>query len=136
MDIFWELIVSSSGVIVGFFIGETLFKKLGFEEKKEKLELKPGELQKFLKNRFLVNSALISGEKRSLFGVDDVEVDEMLNLLKNLKSDELIIFNRDDCRFALKKGENFIYIRGKIASFRDLAKIWEIVHRSFRGEAK
>ncbi len=136
MGIFWELIVSSSGVIAGFFIGETLFKKLGFEEKKEKLELKPLELQEFLKNRFLVNSALITGEKRSLFGVDDVEVDEMLNLLKNLKSDELIIFNEDDCRFALKKGENFIYIRGKIASFRDLAKIWEIVQRSFRGGAK
>jgi len=136
VGIFWEIVISSSGVIAGFFIGEFLLKKLGFGNGMIKTEIKLSELQEFLKKRFLVNSALVHKGRRTLVGLEEVELDEAMKLFESLKSDEAILFNRDDCRFFLKRGETFIYLRGKIASFRDLAEIWEVVQRSLRGEAK
>lgn len=128
--------MSVFGIIVGFFIGENLLKKLGFKNKKQIQVLRFTELQEFLKNKFLVNSAFISGEKKKLIGVEEIEVREIENLLENLKSDEIIIFQGDDCRFALKRGSDLFYLRGRIASLKDLSELWEIVHRTLRGETK
>ncbi|MEM4523604.1 MAG: hypothetical protein QXF29_00665 [Archaeoglobaceae archaeon] len=117
---------------MGFFIGENLLKRLGIEDRKRKPEIKLKDLQDYLRNRFLVNSALIYEGRKKLIGVDEVEVKRMEEMLENLKSDEIIIFNGKDCRFALRKGNVFIYVRGKIASLRDFVEIWEVVHGSMR----
>lgn len=134
--IFWEIILSTFGIGMGFFIGEKLLKKLGIEEDVKNVVLKTEEIPEYLKNKFLVNSALIDREKKKMIGIEEVEASEMRKLLEQMNADEIVIFQENDCRYALKEGKTFLYVRGRIASVKDLSEIWEIVHRSLRGAGK
>lgn len=134
--ILWELLISTFGVGLGFFIGENFLRKLGFENKKQKIILKISEIPEYLKNKFLVNSAIINGEKKRFLGLEEAEVLEMRNLLEQIGADEMVIFRENDCKYALKYGKTFLYVRGRITSLKDLSEIWEVVHRSFRGVEK
>ncbi|MQK95649.1 hypothetical protein [Escherichia coli] len=73
MRIFWEIILSTFGIGMGFFIGEKLLKKLGIGEDAKNVALKTEEIPEYLKNKFLVNSALIDREKKKIVGIEEVE---------------------------------------------------------------
>ncbi len=136
MRIFWEVLISTFGILFGFFIGEKLLRKLGLGNNGKKVVLKFEEIPEYLKSKFLVNSAIFDGERKKLHGVEEVEAMEMKKLLEQTNAEEIAIFRENDCRYALKQGRTFLYIRGKIASVKDLSEIWEIVNRSLRGVAK
>lgn len=131
--IFWELLISTFGVGFGFFIGENLLKKLGIGNKRQKIILKLNEIPEYLKNKFLVNSAVIEGDRKKILGIEESEATEMWKLLEQMNAEEIVIFHENDCRYALRDGKTFLYVRGKVASLRDLSEISEIVHRSLRG---
>ncbi|MEM0022560.1 MAG: hypothetical protein QXK44_03290 [Archaeoglobaceae archaeon] len=136
VHIFWEILISTFGIGLGFFIGENLLKKLGIENKSQKVILKIEEIPEYLKNKFLVNSAVIDRERKKMIGIEEVEAMEMRKLLEQTNAEELVIFQENDCRYALKRGKTFLYVRGRIASIKDLSEIWEVVHRSLRGVGK
>ncbi|MFN3383492.1 MAG: hypothetical protein ACK401_01180 [Archaeoglobaceae archaeon] len=136
MRIFWEILTSTFGILLGFFIGEKLLKKLGLGNKSKKVFLKFEEIPEYLKNKFLVNSAIFDGERKKLHGIEEVEAMEMRKLLEQTNAEEIVIFRENDCRYALKQGRVFLYVRGRIASVKELSEIWEVVNRSLRGVAK
>ncbi|MEM0202629.1 MAG: hypothetical protein QXO16_03375 [Archaeoglobaceae archaeon] len=134
--IFWEILISTFGVGLGFFIGENLLKKLGIGNKSQSVILKIEEIPEYLKNKFLVNSAVIDRERKKMIGIEEVEAMEMRKLLEQMNAEEVVIFQENDCRYALRHGKTFLYVRGRIASIKDLSEIWEVVHRSLRGVGK
>lgn len=131
--IFWELVISTFGIGIGFFIGERLLRKIGIGDDTQKVVLSVEEIPEYLKSKFLVNSALFYGEKKKILGVEETEALEMRKLIEKMNAEELVVFKDNDCRYGLKQGKVFLYVRGKIASFRDLSEIWEVLRRSLRG---
>lgn len=134
--ILWEILLSTFGIGMGFFIGEKLLKKIGIENNTQKVVLKAEEIPEYLKNRFLVNSAIFDEKRKKVLGIEEAEAIEMQKLLEQMNAEELVVFQKSDCKYALKQGKTFLYVRGRIASIRDLSKIWEVVHRSLRGVEK
>ncbi|MEM2176140.1 MAG: hypothetical protein QXN34_02260 [Archaeoglobaceae archaeon] len=130
MYIFWEIVLSVAGIGMGFFAGDFMLGRLGIKKGKQSQRLTLKEIPEYLKNKFLVNTAILAGGEKRIIGLEEVDVIEMKKIVEEMNCSEIVIFNENQCRFAIKKGNTFIYVRGRIASMRELYEIWEVIHRA------
>ncbi|MEM1578047.1 MAG: hypothetical protein QXK70_05820 [Archaeoglobaceae archaeon] len=128
--IFWEIVLSVAGIGMGFFAGDFMLGRLGIKKGKQSQRLTLKEIPEYLKNKFLVNTAILAGGEKRIIGLEEVDVIEMKKIVEEMNCSEIVIFNENQCRFAIKKGNTFIYVRGRIASMRELYEIWEVIHRA------
>lgn len=115
---------------MGFFAGDFMLGRLGIKKGKQSQRLTLKEIPEYLKNKFLVNTAILAGGEKRIIGLEEVDVIEMKKIVEEMNCSEIVIFNENQCRFAIKKGNTFIYVRGRIASMRELYEIWEVIHRA------
>lgn len=130
--IFWEIVLSVAGIGIGFFAGDFMLGRLGIKKGKQIQRLTLKEVPEYLKNKFLVNTAILVGEEKRILGLEEADVSEMKKIVEEMNCSEIVIFNENQCRFAIKKGNMFIYVRGKIASMKEVYEIWELIHRALR----
>lgn len=137
MDIFWEIILSFAGVVVGFFIAELLLEKIGLGiQSPKKTKININELPEYLNRKFLVNCAVLIGGKKKFSNLEDQEIAEMRKIVEEMNCNEIAIFREENCKLAVKKNNIFVCVRGKVLSMKDLGEISEIIHRALGGVGK
>ncbi|MCS7144269.1 MAG: hypothetical protein NZ879_04540 [Archaeoglobaceae archaeon] len=133
MKIFWEIVLSFAGVIAGFFVAEFVLEKIGLGIKSQKTKINVNELPEYLNRKFLVNCAILFGEKKRFSNLEDQEIAEMKRMIEEMNCREIAIFKDENCKLAIKKGKVLVCVRGKVISMKDLSEISEVIHRALRG---
>lgn len=133
VDIFWEIVLSFVGVIAGFLVAELLLDKIGLGIEVQKAKVSVNELPEYLNKKYLVNCAIMIGEKRKFSNLNEKEIAEMKKMVEETNYDEIAILKEGNCMLAIKKGNVLVFVRGKVISMRDLGEISEVVHRALRG---
>lgn len=136
VKIYWEIILSFAGFVAGFLVAEFMLEKIGLGLKTQKTKINFDDLPEFLNSKFLVNCAILIGEKESFSSLDDQEIEEMKKMLNEANCNEIAILKEDICKLAIRKGRVFVCVRGKLFSMKELAEISEVIHRSLRGVAE
>lgn len=133
VKIFWEIILSVVGVIVGFFVAEFMLEKIGVGITSQKTKLSINELPEYLNRKFLVNCAILIGEKKKFSTLDEKEIEEMKKMVEETNSKEVAIFKEENCKLVIKKGRILVCVSGKLISMKEISEISEIVHLALRG---
>ncbi len=133
VDIFWEIVLSFAGVVGGFLVAEFMLEKIGLGMESQKARVNFNELPEFLSSKFLVNCAILIGEKKRFSNLEDEEIDEMKRMLEAANCTEIAVFKEENCKLAIKKGRVLVCVRGKLVSMKELAEISEVIHRALRG---
>lgn len=133
VSIFWEIILSFAGVIAGFFVAELVLGKIGLGIGAQKTKIDINELPEYLNQRFLVNCAVLFGERKKFSNLEDQEIVEMKRMIEETNCNEIAILKEESCKLGLRKGKVFVFVRGKVISMKDLAEISEVIHRALRG---
>ncbi|MEM2727209.1 MAG: hypothetical protein QXV61_03020 [Archaeoglobaceae archaeon] len=133
VSIFWEIILSFAGVIVGFFVAEFVLEKIGLGIQPQKTKVNVNELPEYLNQKFLVNCAILIGEKKKFSNLEDQEIAEMKKMVEEMNCNEIAILKEENCKLAIKKGKILVCVRGKVISMKDLSEISEVIHRSLGG---
>lgn len=133
VNIFWEIVLSFAGVIAGFLVAEFVLEKIGLGIRTQKAKLSINELPEYLNRKFLVNCAILVGEKKKFSSLDDKEVEEMKRMVEEMKCKEMAIFKDDNCKLVVKEGIVLVCVSGKLISMKEVDEISETVHRALRG---
>ncbi|MDI9611211.1 MAG: hypothetical protein QFX36_07775 [Archaeoglobales archaeon] len=133
MKIFWEIVLSFIGVIAGFFVAEFVLEKIGLGIRTQKAKIGINELPEYLNRKFLVNCAILVGDKKRFSTMEDKEIEEMKKMVEEMKCKEIAIFKEDNCRLAIKKEKVLVCVSGKLISMKEIGEISETVHRALRG---
>ncbi|MCX8172669.1 MAG: hypothetical protein N3D09_03535 [Archaeoglobaceae archaeon] len=136
IKILWEIVMSFAGVVAGFFVAEFVLEKIGFGVKTQKARVNINELPEYLNRKFLVNCAILFGERKRFSDLNDEEIAEMKKMLEDVNCNEIAILKDENCKLAIKKGKVLVCVRGKLLSMKALAEISEVIHRSLRGVAE
>jgi len=136
MNIFWEIVLSFVGVVAGFLVAEFVLDKIGVRVDTQKTKISISELPDYLSRKFLVNCAILIGEKKKFSNLEDQEIAEMKKLVEEMKCNEIAIFKEENCKLAIRDGKFLVCVRGKVVSMKDLAEISDIIRRSLRGVGK
>lgn len=132
VTISWQIVLAVIGVIVGFVVTDRILEKRGYGVKGKISNVNIDNLAEFLREKYLVNVAIISGENKIAIGVDDFEIDEMRTTLEVSRSDEILRISNSDYKYAVKRGNVFIYLHGKFISLEDFSQVWTIVQNALR----
>ncbi len=132
VDITWLIVLAVIGVIAGFLITDRLLESRGLTSKKRVVRVNLKDLGRYLRDKYLVNVAVISGNDRQMYGVDEFEVDEIMTTLSTSGSDEVLFISESDYRYATKRGDVLVYIHGKFLSLEDFSEVWLIVQNALR----
>jgi len=133
VNISWQIVLAVVGVIAGFIVTDRILERRGYGVRKKVNYVKIDTLGEFLREKYLVNVAVLMGDNRFVIGVDDFEIDEMRTALEISRSDEILRISGSDYRYAVKRGEAFIYIHGKFISLEDFSEVWKIIQNALRG---
>lgn len=133
VNISWQIVLAVVGVIAGFVVTDRILERRGYGVRKRVNYVKIDALGEFLREKYLVNVAVLRGESRFVIGVDEFEIDEMRTALEVSRSDEILRISGSDYRYAVKRGDVFIYLHGKFISLEDFSEVWKIVQNALRG---
>lgn len=133
VSISWQIILAVISVIAGFVITDRILERRGYGIRSKVANVNIDDLGDFLREKYLVNVAIIRGESKKALGVDDFEIDEMRTALEVSRSDEIITISDSDYKYAIKRGDVFIYLHGKFISLEDFSEVWMIVQNALRG---
>lgn len=133
VTISWQIILAVIGVIAGFVVTDKILERKGYGVKGKISNVSIDNLAEFLREKYLVNVAIISKEDKIVVGVDDSEIDETRMTLEVSRSDEILLISDSDYKYAVKRGDVFIYIHGKFLSLEDFSQVWTIVQNALRG---
>ncbi|WP_290597543.1 MULTISPECIES: hypothetical protein [unclassified Archaeoglobus] len=133
VTISWQIVLAVIGVIVGFVVTDRILEKRGYGVKGKASNVSIDNLAEFLREKYLVNVAIVSEENKIAIGVDDFEIDEMRTALEVSRSDEILRISNSDYKYAVKRGNVFIYLHGKFISLEDFSQVWTIVQNALRG---
>ena len=132
MDITWLVILAVVGVVAGFLITDRLLESRRLTARKRTVHVKPKDLGKFLKDKYLTNVAVLSKNRRELIGVDEFEVNKMMTTLEASGSDEVLLISGSDYRYAVKRGDVFVYVHGKFLSLEDFSEVWTTIQTALK----
>uniref|UniRef100_A0A7C3RHQ5 Uncharacterized protein n=1 Tax=Archaeoglobus fulgidus TaxID=2234 RepID=A0A7C3RHQ5_ARCFL len=133
VDISWLIVFAVVGVIAGFVITDRILDRKGYRKKEILRRMELEDLCRYLKERYLVNVAAISEDKKIVEGVDDYELDEIRTLMRGMATDEILLVSGSDYRYAMREDGLFIFIKGKFVSLEDFSKVWKLVKSSLAG---
>lgn len=133
VNISWQIILAVVGVIAGFIVTDRILERKGYGVRKKVNYVKLDTLGKFLREKYLANVAVLRGENRFVIGVDDFEINEMKTALEVSRSDEILRISGSDYKYAVKRGDVFIYLHGKFISLEDFSELWKIIRNALKG---
>ncbi|WP_202318423.1 hypothetical protein [Archaeoglobus neptunius] len=133
IGISWQILLAVVSVIAGFVVTDKFLERKGFRVKKRGVHVTLENLARHLAERYLVKVAVITEDLHEVVDVDEYEVDEMRTALEVSRSDEILLIAGSDYRYAVKRGNAFVYVHGKFISLEDFSKLWLTVQNAFEG---
>ncbi len=130
VGISWQIVLAIAGVISGFFVTEKVLERMGYRKKEEYVSVDLEELPKYLRDRFLVDVALVRPDGSVFLGVSESEVKE---IEEKFEENEVILISGNNYTYMVKRGDVIVFVRGKFLSMKDFSDLWMTVRRSLGG---
>jgi len=132
INIIWQAVIAVIGVVTGFILTEKILERKGLRRRRLKIKVGFYDLPDYLESRYLLQSAIIHGDRVILKGVSIEEAEEALKILEKTGCSEIVLISGSDFRYATRRGSASVYLRGKFVSMRDFSEVWNIVQSSLQ----